>query len=53
MKRFEYKKVEVTTEISTELLNTLGNEGWELVVGFNHVWIFKRELLEQRYGGPR
>lgn len=51
MRRFKYRKIEVTTEVSTELLNTLGNEGWELVVEFNYVWIFKHGLPEKNIGG--
>lgn len=46
MKRFEYKRVYSVEEFPIERLNSLGNEGWELVVEFNYTWIFKRELIK-------
>ena len=45
MKQFEYKRVYSVEELPIERLNSLGNEGWELVVEFNYTWIFKRELI--------
>ena len=50
MKQFEYKKIVITEEPTTIALNKLGCEGWELVVEFKYVWIFKREI-EKSYPG--
>lgn len=50
MKQWEYKKVAITKllephyqELSTEKLNEVGSEGWELVLISSGVAIFKKE----------
>jgi len=46
MKKFEYKKVKFDeNELATNILNELGEEGWELMnVWPNNLCLFKREI---------
>jgi hypothetical protein len=53
MIKFEYKKVACDGkmilrygELSLEQLNSLGNEGWELVTIISGECIFKRQIKE-------
>ncbi len=51
MKRFEYSQRKVTTCISDDELNKIGNDGWELAGcgtlwdGNHHILYFKREKV--------
>jgi len=55
MSKFEYKVIPlsktychkgVTYEVDQEILNDLGNDGWELIQIANRQLVFKRELSE-------
>jgi hypothetical protein len=45
MKKYEYLSRPLQT---TEHLNTLGQEGWELVCINQNIFIFKREIIEEK-----
>ena len=45
MKKYEYLSRPLQT---TEHLNTLGQEGWELVCINQNIFIFKREIVEEK-----
>jgi len=45
MKKYEY--ISRPLQI-TEHLNTLGQEGWELVCINQNIFIFKREIVEEK-----
>ena len=60
MKKFEYKVISIPTsiplgakgyeKIATEFeihLNSLGDEGWELVQRMDSFFFFKREVVEE------
>lgn len=56
MKKWEYLCAYYEKVIHEDIINEIGNDGWELVSVFeinrdNNRWIFKREVIEKAIPG--